>query len=273
MCKKIGIAALLAVAGLFVMNKAGLSSYGATAVQNLRSCFKKSVPVEFEIDRLRYEISQLVPDMRKHVGAIAEEMVTVQNLKEEMADAKDNLKRRKSEIVLMTKDLERGAITVVYDGREFPASRIREKLSRDFASYQRCEAEVKSKEALLDAKERALEAGRQQLSEIRTQKQELEVELARLEAELKTVRLAQTHNKFHFDDSAIAHCKGMLAEIRNRLKVEKTTAELSGQFANDNTVPVGKKVKSASELTKEINAYFNEGPSTDGKVAERSNSN
>jgi DNA repair exonuclease SbcCD ATPase subunit len=273
MFKKIGIAALLAVAGLFVMNKAGLSSYGATAVQNLRSCFKKSVPVEFEIERLRYEISQLVPDMRKHVGAIAEEIVTVQNLKEEVADAKENLKRRKSEIVMMTKDLDRGAVTVVYDNREFPASRIREKLSRDFASYQRFETEVKSKEALLDAKERALEAGRQQLSEIRTQKQELEVELARLEADLKTVRLAQTHNKFHFDDSAIAHCKGMLAEIRNRLKVEKTTAELDGQFANDNTVPVGKKAKSASELTKEINAYFNEGPSTDGKVAERNSSN
>ncbi len=150
-------------------------------------------------------------------------------------------------------------------------ARIREKLSRDFASYQRCEAEVKSKEQLVEAKEKALDAGLQQLSEIRSQKNELEVELARLEAELKTVRLAQTHNKFHFDDSAIARCKQTLAEIRTRLKVERTTAELQGQFANDNTVPVGKKVKSASELTKEINAYFTDGPSTEGKVAERNN--
>jgi DNA repair exonuclease SbcCD ATPase subunit len=271
MFKKIGIAALLAVAGLFVMNKAGLSSYGATAVQNLRSCFKKSVPVEFEIERLRYEISQLVPDMRKHVGAIAEEKVAIQNLKEEVADARENLKRRKSEIVMMTKDLERGTATIAYDGHDYAATRIREKLSRDFGSYQRCEAEVKSKEQLVEAKEKALDAGLQQLSEIRSQKNELEVELARLEAELKTVRLAQTHNKFHFDDSAIARCKQTLAEIRTRLKVERTTAELQGQFANDNTVPVGKKVKSASELTKEINAYFTDGPSTEGKVAERNN--
>jgi chromosome segregation ATPase len=268
MFKKIGIAAVLAVAGLFVLNKAGLSSYGATAMQNLRSCFKKSVPLEFEIQRLRYEITQLVPDMNKHVGAIAEEMVTIQNLKDEVADARDNLKRRKGEIVMMTRDLERGTAVISYGDRDYSASRIREKLSRDFASYQRAESELKSKEQLVEAKERSLEAGRQQLAEVKSQKQELEVELARLEAELKTVRLAQTHNKFHFDDSAVARCKATLADLRTRLKVEKTTAELQGQFANDNTIPVGKKVKSANELTKEINAYFNENPSTDGKVVE-----
>ena len=269
MFRKIGIAALLAVAGLFVMNKAGLSSYGATAMQNLRSCFKKSVPLEFEIERLRYEITQLGPDMRKHVSAIAEEMVAIQNLKEEVADARENLKHRKSEIVGMTRDLERGTATISYGDQEYSAGRVREKLSRDFASYQACESQLKSKEQLLEAKERSLEAGRQQLGEIKTQKQDLEVELARLEAELKTVRLAQTHNKFHFDDSSVARCKATLADIRTRLKVEKTTAELQGQFANDITVPVGKKVKSASELTKEIHTYFNENPNTDGKVVER----
>ncbi len=269
MFKKIFLAAVLAVTGIFVVNKAGLSSYTATAWHNVRSCFKKQVPLEFEIDRLRYEVSQLVPDMRKHLNHIAEEMVAVQNLRDEITDTRVALKRQKDNIVTMSHDLDSGAVKVLYGDREYSASRIKEKLDRDFASYRRCEAELKSKEQLLEAKERSLDAAREQLSAIRSQKQELEVELARMEAELKAVRLAQTHTKFQFDDSALARCKATLADINNRLKVEKTQVELDGQFANDNTIPVEKKEKSTSELTKEIRAYFGEAKPTDGKVVER----
>jgi hypothetical protein len=142
---------------------------------------------------------------------------------------------------------------------------VREKLAADFASYQKAEAGLKSKEQLLEAKERGLDAAREQLASIRTQKQELETEVARLEAELKAVRLAQTRNKFHFDDSRLAHCKEILADIRNRLKVEKTEQELNGQFANDPTVAV-EKPKPTPELSREIRAYFQDGDPA-GKVA------
>src|SRR5262249_15768194 len=155
---------------------------------------------------------------------------------------------QKDRILTMTKDLDSGATTIRYGDRDYSATRIREKLAADFASYQKCEAEVKSKEKLLDAKERSLETAREQLSSIRAQKQDLEVQIAQLEADLKAVRLAQTRNKFHFDDSRLARCKATLAEIRSRLKVEKTQEELNGEFANDPTIPVEQKAKSAKEL-------------------------
>ena len=41
------------------------------------------------------------------------------------------------------------------------------------------------------------------------------------------------------------------------------------QFANDNTINVEKKAKSASELTKEIKAYFGQPQSSDSKVVDR----
>jgi chromosome segregation ATPase len=267
MFRKIGIAAVLVVTGLFVLNKAGLCSYGATAWQNVRSSLKKQVPLEFEIQRLHYEVNQLVPDMRRHVNHVAQEMVDLQTLREEVADARTNLAKQKSSIMAMTSDLEKGATAVIYGGREYSAERVREKLNRDFASYQRCEAEVKSKEQLVEAKERALDAEREQLTAIRGQKEELEVEIARMEAEVKTLRLVQTQSKYHYDDSGLARCKATLAEIKNRLKVEQKAVELSGQFAND-AIPVETKTKSTRELTKEIQAYFNERP-TDNKVVEK----
>jgi len=258
--------AVLVVAGLVLLNWAGMGSYVSTAWHKVRGNAKRQVPLEFEIDRLRHEVSQLVPDMKKNLSVIAEEIVAVENLKEEVATTETNLKQRESEIKAMTRDVQAGTERVVYNGREYSGTRVAEKLSRDFASFKRCKAELESKKKLLDAKERALEVAREQLAGMRSQKQELEVQVAQLEAELKTVRLAQTKDKFHLDDSKLSQCKATLAEIKNRLKVEQTETELHGEFANDLGVPVEKKTKSAKELSKEISAYF-DGSAEESKVA------
>jgi peptidoglycan hydrolase CwlO-like protein len=267
MFKKIGIAAVVVAVVLFLLNSTMLGSYTGTAWSKIHGSFKKQVPLEFEIERIKHEIAQLVPDMKKNLSQVAEEMVAIDNLKEQIADAHRNLDTQKASIMTMTEDLEKGAQTVSYKGVTYSANRIREKLARDFTSYQNCEKDLKAKEQLLDARERGLDAAREQLSSIRSQKQELEVQVEQLEAELKAVRLAQTRNKFHFDDSRLAHCKQILADIKNRLKVEKTQEELSGQFANDPTVAVEPKVKSTPELSREIKAYFNGNSESPDKVA------
>lgn len=268
MCKKIGLAAVLVVAGLVLLRWTGLSSYTSTAWGKIRGAAKNQVPLEFEIDRVRHEVSQLIPEMKKNLGVIAAEMVAVENLREEIAVTRANLKDQEKHIRTLTKELQNGAERVVYKGREMTASRASERLDRDFASFKRCEAEVKSKEQLLDAKEHSVEAAREQLSSMRNQKRDLEVQIAQLEAEVKTLRLAQTRDRFHFDDSKLAQCKAALAEIHNRLKVERTVVEMSGQFAED-YLPPEQKAKSPRELSKEINAYFNEGAKEDAKLAER----
>jgi chromosome segregation ATPase len=267
MIKKLGITAVAVLGVLFLLNTTGLGSYASVAFNKIRGGLKRQVPLEFEIERIRNEIAQLVPDMKRNLSAVAEEMVAIENLKEEIQVTKANLDKEKAKILTMKEDLESGAQTISYGGRDYTANRIREKLTADFASFQRTEAEVKSKEQLLEAKERSLDAAREQLASIRTQKQELETQVAQLEADVKQVRLAQCRNKFHFDDSRLARVKAALADLRNRLKVEKTQEELVGQFANDNTIPVEKKAKSAKDLSKEINAYFQPEGSPD-KVAE-----
>jgi peptidoglycan hydrolase CwlO-like protein len=266
MCKKIGIAAVVVGVVLFLLNSTMLGSYTSTAFSKIQGTFKKQVPLEFEIERIKHEIAQLVPDMKKNLSSVAEEMVSIDNLKEEIAATKDNLQDQKTAIMKMTEDLEKGLQVISYKGRDYSASRVREKVAADFKSYQRCEKEVKTKEQLLEAKERGLDAAREQLATIRAQKQELEIQVEQLEADLKAVRLAQTRNKFHFDDSRLAHCKAILADIRNRLKVEKTQEELSGQFANDPTIAV-EKPKSTPELSREIKAYFQGNTENPDKVA------
>jgi chromosome segregation ATPase len=272
MCKfvrKIATVGVVVAGGLLVLSWAGLSSYPATAFKNFRQSLKKQVPLEFEIERLRHQVSQLVPDMKKNLSTMAEQMVAVKNLRDEVTITRAKLADQKDSILAMTRDVESGTATISYHGHDYSRSRIRDKLARDFKSYQMAEEGVKSKEKLLEAREKELDASREQLAELKNEKQELEVALARMEAELKTLRLAQSRSKFQFDNSRLSQCKATLAEIRNRLQVEKTAADLEGDFAND-AIKVEKKTEtSVTDQVQEIKGYFGEGTRDDGKVAEK----
>ncbi len=270
MIKKFVFTAALVAIGLGALHATGLSSYTSTAVSKIRSGFKKAVSLEFEIERLRHEVAQLIPEMKRNFTNIAEEMVAVENLDKEIKTTTANLQKQKEALLAMTRDVESGKTILVYGGREYSIDRVKTKLARDWASYRVCADELKAKEQLLDAKQEALDATRERLAAIKTQKQELELEVAKLEAELKTVRLAQTRNKFHFDDSRLARCKATLAEIKNRLNVERKAMDIEGQFANDN-IPVEKKVQPTSELINEIKAHFGTSARDDGKSLVRDN--
>lgn len=269
MLKKIAFAVLAVAAGLFLFSHTRLASYGGTAWKKVREATKQQVPLEFEIERIRHEVAQLIPDMQKNLSVLAEEIVAVQNLKEEIDTTRVNLNKQKDRIHALKEDLKRGSERVVYDGRPYSVNRVRELLSRDLTAAQRCEQEIRSKEQLLEAKERALDAAREQLASMRSQKQELEVQVAQLEADVKTVRLAQTRSQFQLNDSRLSHIKGSLADLRSRLKVQQTHAILLGEFAND-VIPVEKKAKSSEQLISEVETYLGENPKDESRVAAES---
>jgi chromosome segregation ATPase len=255
MLRKLGLAALGLFGLMIVLNNTNLGSYAGTAWSKMRASAGKQVPIEFEIDRIRNQVAQLVPDMKKNLTAIAEEMVAVENLREEIAQTRVKLEEKKQHILAVTDDLEGGASFLTYGGRSYPRERVEQQLAADLVSYKRCEAELHSREQLLEAKEKSLDAARQQLAEMRDQKRELEVQIAQLEAELKTVRLAQTRTKFQLDDSRLADIKASLADVRNRLKVEKTNAELQGEFAND-VIAIDQRPRPTGDVAREVRSYF-----------------
>jgi peptidoglycan hydrolase CwlO-like protein len=257
MFKKIGFTIASAAVCLGLLHLAGLTSYTATAWSNVSKKVKGQVPIEFEIERLRHEVAQLVPDMKKHFNTIAEEMVAVENLQKEVAVTQANLKSQKQNIITMTDDLASGNRFISYGGKSYPAEKIRAKLARDFATFQICETELKTKGQLLEARQQALDTAREQLAQLKSQKQELEVQVAQLEAELKTVRLAQTKNKFHLDDSQLARCKATLAEIRDRLNVEKKVATMEGNWTDSSMIPVEKKDLCTDDLVKKVRTHLN----------------
>jgi chromosome segregation ATPase len=255
MFKKIFLAALAIGAGMFILNHTRLGSYGYTAWNKAKKSVKCQVPLEFEIERVREQVKQLVPDMKKNLSQIAEEIVAIENLKEEIKVARVNLAKNKEVVRTMTDDLETGTFPISYNGIKYSRERITERLANDIKSCVRCEEDLKLKEGLLENKERALDMAREQLTSIRSQKEQLELQIAQLEADLKAVRLAQTKSTIQLDDSRLAHIKASLQDIRNRMQVEKVRGDLEGQFSNDLTIKVEKK-KTSEEVIREAKAYL-----------------
>ncbi len=255
MLKKIAILGAIVVAGLFLFNRTHLGSYAGTAWKKVKEGAKQSVPLEFEIECVKNEVSKLVPDMKKNLSTIADEMVQVENLREDIVVTKAQLDKQRDNVLTMRKDLESGARKVKYGDREYSAERVKEKLARDWESYKNCEKNLETKERLLETREQALAVEREKLATMRQRKDQLEVQVAQMDADLKNLRLAQTRSDFQIDDSRLARINASLASIRDRLKSEKLVTEMGGTFANDLDIPVEKRVKT-TELLKDIDSHF-----------------
>jgi hypothetical protein len=272
MCKKIGVAAVVGVALLallsFTFGARRVKSYMSTAWTKVVDGAEKEVPLEFEIERLKHETSQLAPDMRKHLSVIAEEMVAVENLKKDISQERLAQADRKRTILAMKDDLKSGTERIVYDGRSYSNRRVADKLTQDLSAFDRCEKEIVNKEKLLDAREKSLDAAREQLAVMKSKKQELEIKLAELEAKVKTLRLAQSQSKVQLDDSRLAHINASIQEIENRLKVDENRLSLENEYMTD-PIPVEKKEKSSEQLIKEVEHRFGSADKADGRVAGR----
>jgi chromosome segregation ATPase len=256
MMKKIGIASVVVLAGLVLLATTNLGSYARTGWNKIKKHAGNSVPLEFELERVRGEVDQLVPDMNKNINAIAHEMVAIDNLRKDIEQTRANLDAQKKNILTMREDVEgKGDREVIfYDGSPYKAERVKTKLARDWEAYKQGEASLKAKEELLEAKEQSLAAAKEQMNAMKAKKEHLEVEIAQLEAQLKTLRVSEARGSFKIDDSRLGRIEDSLKDIRNRINVASTEASLRGEY-NSDVIPVEKKVQTADVL-KDIDSHF-----------------
>jgi chromosome segregation ATPase len=269
MFKKIAIASVVVVAGLVLLTKTSLGSYVHTSWKKIKAETKNQIPLEFELERAKDEVSQLVPDMNKYFNEMAHEVVALDNLKDDISRTRANLDVQKKNILVMREDVQGKSDTqkVSYGGTAYTVERVRTKLAKDWEAYKASEESLRAKEQLLEAKETSLAAAREKLGAMRTKKEQLEVQIAKMEADLKTLRVAETRGSFKIDDSRLARIEESLKDISTRIKVASKAAELEGEFRSD-MIPVQEKVQ-VNDVLKDIDNHFGK---TDSKevAADRS---
>jgi len=250
MIKKLIFWSAVLVGVAFVVNTVRPGSVH-TAWKRTQAKFEKKISPEFELARIRDQIAELTPDMHRNIAKIAEEMVKVETLERRMNDLQTRLDASKLELTALTDAVQNGTTTRVrIGGREYSVSHVENKLR----TCRNLERELENTRKIYEAKKTGVEAARQQLAEMKQQQQQLEVLAADYEAQLKTLALEKTRTKWKLDDSRLAEIKASFERLREKIDVERRTAEIADQF-NTNSL-TEKKSETPKDVVNEAREYL-----------------
>jgi DNA repair exonuclease SbcCD ATPase subunit len=250
--KKGLLGATLGAGALYLAFGTSAPSYIRTAFHKVRDGAKSSVPVQFEIDRAREEITSLEPAIKDNIQNLARADVEAQALGREIIAIKANLNSEKLTLTTLRSSLESGEFKLA-GNITYTADEVKAELKHRYDHYKVVSELLKDKEETLKAKQKAVLAATRQLTQMEATKKALLTKLAGIEARLKMIQTTQEGNEFNFDDSALARAKSSVADLEKRLDVMARTAELEGQFS-DSGIPV--IIEPGRDVLKEMDAEF-----------------
>lgn len=227
-------------------------SYLWTSASKVRTEVKSHVPMEFEIDRARALVADLIPDIQKNMHVIAQEEVEVDDLRDQIARTEKNLNDERQRLLAIRSDLDNGTGKFHYAGRKANGQEIRTELSRRFERFKTAEATLKAKQQMLDARERSLAGARSKLEGMLAARRDLEVQVQNLEARLKMVQAAQTTSEFQFDESRLSRCKKLVQELRKRLDVAQRIVEQDGKLMENMSI----EPEAPEDIAEQVDRYF-----------------
>jgi hypothetical protein len=247
-------------------------SYVKTFGCSARDAIKAEVPIEFEIQRARDMVANLVPDIRQCMHVIAEEEVNVEHLSKEIARAENDLGKQKDEILALRRHVDSGRQVYQTASRNYSCNEVKRDLSSRFDRYKTAETTIASKRQILQAREQSVIAAREKLEGMLNEKRNMEVQLENLDARLRTVQAAQTASSVQLDDSQLARAKKLIGELNKQLDVAQKMLDADGKFTG--LIPVDTANQVPEDLSNQIDEYFGKSAkptptTTDKTVAER----
>jgi predicted nucleic acid-binding Zn-ribbon protein len=252
MIKKILIGTAVMVATGGVLFGTDAFSYLTTSAKKFRTEVKASVPLDFEIERARNMVAELIPDIQKNMHVIAQEEVEIEDLHDQIARSEKNLNAERQKLLVLRGDLGNTEGKFHYAGRPASPKEVKTELARRFERFQTAEATLKAKKQMLEARERSLVAAREKLEGKIGAKRALEVQVQNLEARLKMLQAAQTTSQFNFDDSQLSRCKKTIQELRKRLDVAERILDQDGKLVDS----LADEPEAAEDIAEQIDRYF-----------------
>ncbi|HET6884465.1 MAG TPA: hypothetical protein VFI31_30205 [Pirellulales bacterium] len=235
-------------------------SYVRTSAGWVKDSVKNNVPIEFEIERARRMVKDLVPDIRKNMQVIATEEVEVDQLEKKISGVEGRLAKDRGELMQLKDDLATNKSVFRYAGRDYTADQVKIDLANRFERYKTNDATLGSLKEMHQARQRSLDGARQKLEGMLAAKRQLEVDVEQLEARLKMVEAAQTTSDYAFDDTQLSRVKELVTDLRTRLEVAEKLVNAESQFRDE--IPVSEPAP--ENIAEEIAEYFDGQP----KVAE-----
>lgn len=255
MLKKIVAGSLVAaLAAGFIFGR-DMFSYARTFGSNVRHAVRSEITPEFEIDRIRTEVDQLMPEIRRHMTVVAEQSVDVKDQERAIAAKESNLSKQKDEILALRADLDSGRDRFVYSKVSYSRGEVQNDLAERFESFRNTEDAVNRDRKILVAVKETLRANQKKLNVMLERKQDLIVQVSQLEARLKQIQATEAINSIEVDDSQLSHVEQMIKNMNHALDVRESLLDTQGHALG--RIPVTEEVcDDNGDVVSEIDRHF-----------------
>jgi chromosome segregation ATPase len=233
-------------------------SYIGSSAKQLRTSAKEAVPMEFELQRARDLLEQIVPEIHANVRLIAEEEVEVENLKKDISQCQVAMGEDEIRIQKLSGMLGASDAVFTINDRQYPREAVKTDLAHRFERHKDARDVLQGKERLLEAREKSLQAAVAMLDKARGQKELLASRIESLEGQYRLVQAAAVGSHVQVDGSKLAQTEKLIGDIKKRLDVAERVLSHEGRFVE----PIKIDVVNEKDLLSQVQEYFHGGCKT-----------
>ncbi len=229
-----------------------LVSYVSSGASSVRSAVKRTVPIEFELERARKLIGEIVPELRTNVHLIAREEVEVVHLRREIEDAIDNVASQRHQVSRLRDRLATQQVSYETGGRHVSRQQVVDRLASRLNRFKQSKTILTSKQRLLAKREQSLSAAQEMLEKTKARKAELEQKIESLVAQHRLVKAQAATSAVHIDNSKLARADRLMTEIEKRLQTAQRVLAHEADLLIEDIV----ETVSEDELLAEVDAQL-----------------
>jgi len=246
-----GTAGVFLVSGLFFGRDA--ASYLTSSARSIQTAVKDAVPIEFELQRARDLLEDIIPEMQANVRLIAQEEVEIATLKNDIEQNRRSLNEERIRVVKLRDTLTTPKVVYTLGGCEYSPQQVKEELASSFDRYKEAEVVLAGKQRLMETRQKSLQAAMQMLEQTKSQKVRLEDQIQALDSQYRLVQAASIGSKVQIDNSKLAQTEKLIRQIRNRLDVAERVLAHEARFVQ----PIAIDTIDEKDLLTQVDEYLN----------------
>lgn len=233
--KSVAVVTLGAIAvGLFVFGT-DVFSYMTTSARSVRTSVKDAVPVEFELQRARDMIEQILPELQANIRLIAQEEVEIASLEKEIGRTSDDLVEQQRRIAQLRNQLDTSLVSFEIGPAHYTREQLTEKLAHRYNRFKESKVTLSGKQKVLEARRRSLAAAETMLDRAREQKAELEQKIEGLVAQHRLIQSSAVAVDLQVDGRRITKADRLISDIQKRLDVAQRVIARQSDFYGPDT--------------------------------------
>lgn len=232
----------------------GTTSYVRSSGRMIKTAVKDSIPFEFEIQRARDLLDDLVPELRANLRLVAAEEVEVANLEKEITRQKADAEAERLKVKKLRAALNQQKTSYRYGGVEYGRDEMVSELARRFDQLRTTEKLIDGRNELLKNRKRTLDAAIRKLETTRLARVQLEAEIESLEGQFRLTQAQAAESRFEIDDSKLAQTQKVIEELRKRLDITQRVLAREAKFVEN--IPVEIDLESESSVVDRVDTYF-----------------